>query len=175
MPGGDRVEGQSRAARAAPVAPNDGFARVREPAGLPDAPRCASATRTNAMPFRIHVDTAHRVLMVVAYGLGTLDGSRAAVAAVVNHPVFAAGSPVLLDLQQVQFTPSWRQVQSLAEPRLRRVVSGRRLAVLSRAGLQAGVAAMIATAARDVGWSVSTFVDRDAAMEWLTAGAWAID
>jgi hypothetical protein len=119
------------------------------------------------MPYRITRDGACR-LLVKADGSPNLAESLAVIDALVGMRRDVGADQVLVDLRQSDYTPTFREVQTLADATGRKAL-GMSLALVVAGALHTGVARQFATFAGKFGIRVGVFADPDAAAVWLEA------
>jgi hypothetical protein len=119
------------------------------------------------VPYRIAIDGDRR-LTVKPDGRCDLADSMAMLQALGVHGRTGAAIGALLDLRQIDYTPSFHDLQALAQEAGREVHMP--LALVVEGALGSGVAHQFATFADTCGSCVGVFADLDAAGDWLRAG-----
>jgi hypothetical protein len=116
------------------------------------------------MPYRIEFDGVRR-LIVKAEGGCDLADTLAMLQNLAEHRQAGTADRALLDLRQSDYTPTFDDVQALAEAAGR--VVRLPLALVVAGALHTGVAHQFATFADALDIRVGVFADPDAAADWL--------
>jgi hypothetical protein len=116
------------------------------------------------MPYRIAIDGDRR-LIVKPDGRCDLADSLAMLQVLAIHDHTGAANGALLDLRNIDYTPSFLDVQTLAQEAGREVHMPVALVVEGALGI--GIAHQFATFATTLGTCVGVFADPDAAVDWL--------
>jgi hypothetical protein len=116
------------------------------------------------MPYRIAIDGDRR-LIVKPEGRCDLADSQAMLQVLAIHRQTGAAAGALLDLREINYTPTYSDVQILAEEAGQAVDMP--LALVVEGALASGVAHQFAAFADALGVRVGVFGEPGAAAEWL--------
>ncbi|PYR89287.1 MAG: hypothetical protein DMF84_25145 [Acidobacteria bacterium] len=118
------------------------------------------------MPFAVEVLEEDRLIRARLYGACDADEAHAAVAAIKSRVGTYPVEGVLMDVRDVQYTPTLDEACDFGTE-FGSFLGRRRLAFVTRLPAQYGMARMISVRAEPRGIDVDVFGDEDEALEWL--------
>ena len=122
------------------------------------------------MPFELRVTPNDRVARVRGWGDENFESTLSAIQGISSDPRLAPGSPLLMDVRELEYLATPPEVSSFASPSsMPALFADRRIAILTRRGTQQGIARAFVTKAAQAqpGSRIEVFVEPDFAERWL--------
>lgn len=120
------------------------------------------------MPFTIEVDRDRRIARGKSTGPYSLEETLAATRAIISHPDLVEGTRLLWDARERETVPGPESVTVWLDTLMNDYGQlDRRIALLTRPGLQYGMARMIEITADVRGFELRVFEDPEEAEAWL--------
>ena len=123
------------------------------------------------MPFQLEISLDGSLARVRGVGHEDFSSSLEAMRRIGDDPRLGPGTPVLMDIRELDYLATPPEVKEFASPdSMPAFYSGHSVALLVRPGTQFGVARAFAARAENAGSRTKVFVEEREALAWL-AGA----
>lgn len=120
------------------------------------------------MPFELQFSPDGSLARVRGFGPEGFSSSMEAMRRIGEDPRLAPGTPVLMDIRELDYLATPPEVKEFASPgSMPALYAGHPVAILVRQGTQFGIARAFAARAEDAGAQMKVFVEERMALAWL--------
>ena len=119
------------------------------------------------MPFEWTIDKERKLIMLMGRGRGDFEEGAATMRALARDPDYDPSYPVLADMRESEYTPSFDETRKFVEVMRELGLYRGRLALVVSTGLQFGTARQLSAFGESQGREIEVFTGVRNALRWL--------
>ena len=119
------------------------------------------------MPFEWTIDTKRKLITLTGRGRGDFEEGAATMRAVARDPDYDPSYPVLADLRESEYTPSFDETRKFVDVMLEMGTYRGRLALVVSTGVQFGTGRQLSVFGESQGRKIEVFTGVRNALRWL--------